>query len=287
MIPQKVLWWAFMLQISLCSCQSEKKKEGFVKGKSHYEISQIGQLPDALKETSGLALADKNDTFWTHNDSGNPSEIYKIATDGTLLETLPLPQIKNKDWEDLAKDPYGNLYLADVGNNNNRRRDLKIYKFNPQNPQNIETIAISYTDQKDFPPLPDQQNFDCEAVAWHQNQLYLFSKNRSKTNRYVKLYAFPDQAGTYTAAPQDSVYSKAMATAADVSPDGKTLALLTYGKVLLFDISQGMNFNKPTYCIKIGKGQAEALVFINNTDFVFTNESKGEVYLAKQKKKGN
>ena len=131
--------------------------------------------------------------------------------------------------------------------------------------------------------MPEQRNFDCEATVWHQNKLYLFSKNRSKTNRYVKLYSIPDSEGTYVASSSDSVYSKAMVTAADISPDGKTLALLTYGKVLLFDVEENLNFNKPTQCIKTGKGQTEALVFVNNTDFVITNERKAEMWSIKRK----
>ena len=111
----------------------------------------------------------------------------------------------------------------------------------------------------------------------------MFSKNRSTTNRYVKLYSVPDSAGSYVATVQDSVYSHAMVTGADVSPDGKTLALLTYGKVLLFDISQGMSFTRPTFCLKIARGQTEAIAFINNTDFVISNERKGELWKVTKK----
>jgi len=100
----------------------------------------------------------------------------------------------------------------------------------------------------------------------------------------VKLYSLPDSAGDYQVYPQDSVYSKSMVTAADISPDGRTLALLTYGKVLFFDVSKGINFKKPTYCLKIGRGQTEAILFVNNDDFIFTNERDRDLYLVKKKK---
>ena len=99
----------------------------------------------------------------------------------------------------------------------------------------------------------------------------------------VKMYAVPDAAGSYEASPQDSVYSHAMVTGADVSPDGKTLALLTYGKVLLFDIAQGMNLEYPTHCLKIARAQTEAIVFVNNTDFVISNERKGKLWKVTKK----
>ena len=69
-----------------------------------------------------------------------------------------------------------------------------------------------------------------------------------------------------------------------ISPDGKTLALLTYGKVLLFDIAQGMNLQHPTQCLKIARAQTEAIVFVNNTDFVISNERKGELWKVTKKK---
>ena len=280
---QKLLWWAFTLRVALCDCHTERKKEGFSRGKSLYKMEKTGTLPSAVNETSGLALGSKTGNFWTLNDSGNPAELYEIDAVGNLISQLKLPKLNNSDWEDLAQDTKGNLFIADVGNNSNQRKDLTIYKVNPKTPDNFETIRLSYADQTAFPPLPDRRNFDCEATVWHQNKLYLFSKNRSKTNRYVKLYSIPDSEGTYVATSSDSVYSKAMVTAADISPDGKTLALLTYGKVLLFDIEEDLNFNKPRHCIKTGKGQTEAIVFVNNTDFVITNERKAEMWSIKRK----
>lgn len=281
---QKLFWLAFTLRVAMCDCHHEKRKEGFKRANSRHKVTQIGQLPPQINETSGLVLSEKEGTFWTHNDGGNPAEIYEIDPKGALLRTLPLSLLVNKDWEDIAKDDRGNLYLADVGNNANNRRDLVIYKFHPLTPERVESIRVRYANQRTFPPAADSLNFDCEAVVWYQNTLYLFSKNRSKTNRMVKMYAVPDAAGSYEAVPQDSVYSHAMVTGADVSPDGKTLALLTYGKVLLFDIAQGMNLQHPTQCLKIARAQTEAIVFVNNTDFVISNERKGELWQVTKKK---
>jgi hypothetical protein len=270
------------VKVALCSCQFEKKKEGFKKAKADYKITQLGELPAALNESSGLAQGSSKNTYWTHNDSGNAAELYLVNKKGELEETLTLSNLKNDDWEDLAQDNKGNLYIADVGNNAHDRRDLKIYKIRPDSPQTYETISLRYADQQAFPsPV---RNFDCEAVAWHGGKLYLFSKNWSQTNHTVKLYALPDKAGEYTLWPQDSTQIKTMVTGADVSPDGRTLALMTYGKVVLYDISGGVNFNKPLDCIKTAHGQTEAILFVNNTDFVFTNEKKRSLYLAKKKK---
>lgn len=279
----KLIWWAFTVRVALCNCYNEKKNVGFVNGKDVYEMVKIGQLPPELRETSGLALGREARTFWTHNDGDNPAELYEVTDEGKVKRVLKLPQLKNTDWEDLAQDTKGNLYISDLGNNANLRKDLVIHKINPKELTKYEAIRVAYADQKAFPPPPAARNFDCEATVWYQNKLYLFSKNRSTDNRLVKMYAVPDSAGTYTASPIDSVYSKAMVTSADVSPDGKTLALLTYGKILFFDVSKGMNFRKPLYCLKFAQGQTEAIVFINNDDFILTNEAKGEMFLGSKR----
>ena len=67
-------------------------------------------------------------------------------------------------------------------------------------------------------------------------------------------------------------------TAADVNPSGTTFALLTYGKILLFGIEGGrIDFSRPKECIKIGKLQEEALIFLNDNDLLITNE-QGRMY---------
>ncbi len=278
-----ILYWLFALKVSLCNCHSERDRSQFQKGKPLYKVTKIGRLPTSISESSGLARVQGKNTFWTHNDGGNSAELFEIDSLGKQISELPLPQLNNEDWEDLAQDEKGGLYIADVGNNSNSRKNLVIYKLKPSQPKNVEKIAIRFADQTKFPPTLKDQNFDCEAVVYDKDKLYLFSKNRSPTNRFVKMYEIPAYAGTYTPAPKDSVYIKSMVTSADISPDRKTLALLTYGKVFLFDISEGMSLKKPTYCIKIGKGQVEAILFINNQDFVFTNEHKRELYLVERK----
>lgn len=267
----------------MCSCNPEKTKSGFEKGKQYYKISKIGKLPSNISESSGLAHVLGRETFWTHNDGGNVPELYEINNLGQTVSTLALPNLKNEDWEDIATDEFGNIYIADIGNNNNARQNLAIYKVNPQNPENIQKIALSYADQSAFPPPLMNQNFDCEAVVYQNQKLYLFSKNRSPNNRHVKLYELPAKAGTYSVSPIDSIYIKTMVTAADISPDQKTLALLTYGKVFLFDISEGMSLKKPIVCIKMARGQTEAILFINNQDFIITNEHKREIYLLEKR----
>lgn len=185
------------------------------------------RLPNELKEASGLYIAGL-DSLWWHNDSGDKPQLVLTDRNGKLKKQL-FVAAQNRDWEDLTADKNGNLYIGDFGNNQNKRKDLCIYIYNPER-QKIDSIVFKYPDQTAFPPPPAQCNFDLEGFFWHLDTLHLFSKNRLLSgNYYTKHYTLPAQAGNYTATFQDSIFLKnRVITAAAISKNGKTVALLSY-----------------------------------------------------------
>jgi hypothetical protein len=262
------------LKMTICNCQSDHRINHFKKARSFYKISKIGRLSVLANESSGLARGQGDTLFWTHNDSGGKPELIGVNAKGESVSHLEVRDAQNVDWEDLAQDENGNLYAGDFGNNGNARKNLAIYKI-PESGGQTEKITFRYSDQKEFPPMPEDRNFDCEAFFYHRGFFYLFSKNRSHSNHYVKLYKVPAQPGDHTTAPLDSIQIKAQVTAADISPDGKTFALLTYGKILLFGIKNDIvTFNVPQRCIRFSKKQSEGLIFLNNTDMMASNEQR-------------
>ena len=99
----------------------------------------------------------------------------------------------------------------------------------------IAKITFHYPDQKQFPPQPSNWNFECEAFFFRNDSIYLFSKNLSNPNDgYTKMYRLPDKQGAYTAELIDSFYLNEPVTSADISPDGKTIVLLTYFSLWVF-----------------------------------------------------
>ncbi|WP_435353405.1 hypothetical protein [Emticicia sp. SJ17W-69] len=277
MFLYKFYMFLFSLKIATCNCYTEIHKSGFHKAKSQYNIIQTGRMPTCINENSGLARAWQDDFYWTHNDSGGNAELYMINNKGRIFDTLFVNDSKNIDWEDLTKDDKGNIYVGDFGNNSQARKDLCIYKHRNGK---TEKITFHYGNQDHFPAK--QKVFDCEAFFWYAGKLYLFSKDWSK-NHQTQLYVLPDQAGDYMLLPEQSIFIKSPVTAADVSPNGKEFALLTYGKIFVFEIANGkIDFSKPKSCIKIGRNQMEALAYTNDTDFVMTNEQR-KIYLVKKK----
>ncbi len=247
-------------------------------------VTELCKLDKALQESSGIVVA--GGKIWSHNDSGGQPVLYGFDNTGKVSDIIYVSG-KNTDWEDLAKDDAGNIYIGDFGNDKNKRHDLKVLKV--PNPATLketitkpEIIEFKYPDQKLFPPDTAAQTFDMEAMIWFNNHLYLFSKNRTNPfTGYTKVYRLPDKAGNYIAELIDSVYLgpapmiTSWVTSADISPDKKKLALLGHDKIWLFTCFQGDKFfsgKKYTIAFNTVTTQKEAVCFKSDNELYITDE---------------
>ena len=92
-------------------------------------LTVVTELPKSLREASGLEKIPNSNFLWMINDSGNKSILYGLNSSGEIIKQLKI-NAKNKDWEDLASDSTGNIYIGDFGNNANERKKLTILKVN-------------------------------------------------------------------------------------------------------------------------------------------------------------
>ena len=272
----------------LAGCGPPRDKRGeAINATDQYEVTLLGKISrQEMDESSGLAPTDSAaSAFWTHGDGGAPAVLYRVSRQGELLGTLPVPGTRNRDWESLAHDGRGRLYIGDCGNNGNDRRNLAIFRFDPAQPtRGVDTIRFRYPDQHEFPPHKAHRNFDCEATYFDRDSLFLFTKNRSKGGLWTKLYVLPARPGTYVATLRDSLELETWVTDASISPDGRTVALLGYGFIYLFEgaPSQPVFDRKRLRVAVKASGQAEAITFVNNTDLVFSNEN-GKLFAVRKK----
>jgi hypothetical protein len=273
------------LQSVLCGCANDRGRGDFERVSQAYTVKQVGRInKEKVVESSGLETAGDEGDLWTHGDGGNTAKLYKVTPQGDRLQELNLAPLVNIDWEDLAQDEDGQLYIGDFGNNQNKRRNLAIYRLGGPELKQIDTIQFEYPDQRQFPPKKVGRNFDCEAFFYHQDSLHLFTKNRGEGN-WVKYYVLPAAPGQYKARLADSIQINTWITAADISPDGRTVALLGYGHAYLIERLAGRRlFDGNKSCLPLPQtGQAEALVFVNDQDFVMSNE-KGKIFRATHSK---
>src|SRR3954471_13095062 len=91
-------------------------------------LEPIGRLEHPpIRETSGIVASRRHPgIFWAHNDSGNPPALFAVRRDGTLVREYAV-NVPNIDWEDIATDDDGHLYLGEIGNNGRRLPFRAIY----------------------------------------------------------------------------------------------------------------------------------------------------------------
>ncbi|MFH2220165.1 MAG: hypothetical protein ABII68_10970 [Pseudomonadota bacterium] len=204
-----------------------------------------------IKESSGLLRSRRwPGVFWTHNDSRNPAQIFAVRVDGSIVKPeritaaeytgIRVIGAENVDWEDIALDADGNLYIGDFGNNWNERRDLAVYVLKEPNPfEDTDArvrlrIPFEYPDQNQYPP-PEERNFDAEALFFDGGRLYILTKHRGDTK--TSLYRFetlvPGRMNRLELLGEFDTRERV--TAADISPDGSRLVVLTYGAIWMFE----------------------------------------------------
>jgi len=195
---------------------------------SHYKSRIIADLPEPVKETSGLVFF--NWQLWTINDSGNKPEIYQIDTiTGSILRTVVIHNTVNTDWESITQDE-ANVYIGDFGNNAGNRKDLCILKIpksdffiHTNDTMNASYIYFSYPDQTLFETASDKNNFDCEAFFFHNDSLHLFSKNR--LDLQTKHYVLCSDPGNYKARMAESFNVDGLITDASINSQGNIVLL--------------------------------------------------------------
>ncbi len=213
------------------------------------------QFDPSICEPSGVITSARHEgVLWTHPDSGCGEWLYAVEGDGKLLAKLEVEGVDNHDWEDIARDDQGNIWLGDIGNNFSERQDLVVHQISEPDPHAGEksitvdhSVRFSYPDQDDFDD--SRGNFDAEALFWWQGTLWLATKHRRDS--LSVLYRFPrldvdavvlERIGEFDVGVDLGVGHPAsrfpgMTTAADVSPDQRYLALLSYDAVFLFELS--------------------------------------------------
>jgi hypothetical protein len=265
------LKWLFVALVFICCA------------KPHI-ITELFTLPENLEETSGVEITAKSDLIWTLEDSGNKPELYALDKSGKIVHTLKIQDALNNDWEDLASDNEGNLYIGDFGNNDNGRHDLAIYMINVHDLNKdsapiFKRFSFFYPEQTGFPPKKREKFYDAEAFFVYKNSFYVFTKNRSMEGSDSRLYRIPAIEGNHPATLVGTFqtcdsFRKCAITGADISNDGKKIALLSNQKVWLIEKFKNDAFlNGKVREIDLGnQSQLEGVCFKNNSKLYLVDE---------------
>jgi hypothetical protein len=200
-----------------------------------------------LGEISGLAASRRHPgLYWALNDGGNAAELQLMDGTGAHRGRVAIAGVRNIDWEDLASfHLHGKDYLliADTGDNGGIRQDLLLHVVEEPTARDT-TATVAWTVRFRWPDGPR----DCEAAAVDpiRGDVLLVSKKRVPPELFRVPLRTADPAVVVTAQvlgtlpgieqpePEDLARSptygryRAQITGADLSPNGRVLAVLNY-----------------------------------------------------------
>jgi hypothetical protein len=189
-----------------------------------------------IKESSGVVASRRYaDVFWTHNDGGGPKTqvLYAIDREGNTRASFPVTGVTLHDWEDIAIDGAGHLYIADIGNNDSKRDTLAVYVIDEPNPQaGAGPISLKRAWKLKFPEAP----FDCESLFVWKDYGYVVSKVFD--NAHAQIFRFPlkETNRPLTLELVATTKIESPVTGADISADGTLLGLVAKNGAYVFRI---------------------------------------------------
>jgi hypothetical protein len=248
-------------------------------GRLHTVVTGRLAAPEAT-EISGLVLSPTQPgVLWAHNDSGDRARIFALRSDGSLIASLEVPGAEATDWEDIAVGPGGDLLLADIGDNNSVRKDIDIYRVpEPRLADGPSTTAAATRLRLTYP----DGAHDAETLLADPRTREIVIVTKRLDGR-SGVYATQAPARE---APGEAVLRHAgalrlglggLATAGDVSADGRTIAIRTYTALYAWTRKPGASLaaalaRKP--CVgsaQLGlEGQGESLALSRDGRSFFT-----------------
>lgn len=248
------------------------------------KLEKIAKLPENMEEISGLTFL--NDTVLVgHNDGGNEPVLYFMSLKGKVFHHVTVTDAKNNDWEDIASDGKGHLYIGDIGNNENKRKKLHIYKVPTwnilqKNEVRAEEIEFTYAEQEEnYPPEENKLHFDAEAMAYSKDSLHIFTKCRTKPFDGRSFhYVVPTKPGKYTLKKKSELYLGKNGFYIDAitaaAMHGDVCYILTYNRMIIYKMKNGkFEYQKKIYLKPYSQKEA-----------ITTRDNK-TVYIADEKQK--
>lgn len=258
--------------VSFTSCQ---KSSAPAPAPLYDSVPVMKPVLPIITEISGIADSKVNAGYlWGQEDSGNPAAIYLIGHDGKVLKSIFIKGAMNRDWEDMTLSGT-DLYIADIGDNNQVYSDYTIYTF-PEPGKNTDTITSFHPIRFTY----EDGSHDAEAflVDEASKDIYIFSK-RDNQSRIYQL-SFPYSYTAINTARQVGTLPYGGVVSACMSADGKELLIKTYPAILHYtrgaqeSILQALGKGYTSLPYKM-EPMGEAVTFaVGNTGF-YTLSEKG------------
>jgi hypothetical protein len=180
-------------------------------------LEPAGRLDVRLvPEASGIVKSRRHTgIFWVHNDSGNPPLLFAIRADGKIVRQFRL-NVPNIDWEDIAIDDQGHLYVGDIGNNLGALPVRAIYRIDEPDPALPAERALPASAVSRY-ALPRGNRFDAESLDYDQGNAIVIAKYLD--GREAEVFSVPFDPSSRSPRPADPRSIGRLAGLSERSPD--------------------------------------------------------------------
>ncbi len=232
-----------------------------------------GEISDErVAESSGLVASRRHPgRLWTHNDSDQPAVLFCVEPDGGPCGGWTVDGATNVDWEDIAAGPGPDpaehyLYVGDIGDNLRSRGSVVVYRVpEPAVPDDATAAGGGTTAPVTALRLRyDDGPHDAESLAVHPDTgaIYLIVKDVGDSGVY-RAGAGED---TLTRVGTLGLGLFGLATGADISPDGRRVAVCTPVSGFELTLDPGAEFDTiwdhpPAPVTLPGRPQGEAIAY--------------------------
>lgn len=245
---------------------------------------ELGKIRvEELKEISDLAASRRNaDVLWLHND-GDPGQLFAVSTSGKLVALLSC-RAAISDLEDMAIGPgpvndVDYLYLGDIGDNDARRREIRVVRFAEPDLSGPRGQQLEVTEAEEFRLTYPDGPHDAEALFVDPvtGDLFIVTKEKERARVYsVAGGALQDGAAAKLAAAGKLDVDEVSAGA--ISADGSRILLRRERQGWLWNRRAGERVadalqRKPEKVPVLGKRQGpngESIGFGPNGDRYYT-----------------
>lgn len=278
---------AAALTVLLLPCFSSQAQKSAKGGYSAFPdgVRQTGQIAHpSIIESSGVAVCGTDtNVFWTHND-GRVPVLYAIRRTGESVAEFAVQGVQVTDWEDIARDDQGYLYLADIGNNDARRSELAVHRFNEPDPARSKAVLpVVRSWILRFPDKP----FDCESLFIWKQHGYVVSKVFKKNRAAIYRFPLSEPNGPVTLEHVTTLNVESPVTGADISSDGSRLGIVSKFGAFMFPVDGVISRAGEVegLSVKFREGQIEGCCFV--ADGLLAVSEKREIFLFENKAFGN
>ena len=235
-----------------------------------------------IPESSGVVKSRRHpDVFWVHNDSGSLPVLYAITRGGRILGAHRIAAA-NLDWEDIAADAKGRLYVGDIGSNKGLFGLRVVHRIDEPEP-NRPAGYFAKPMASSWYSMPIGERFDAESLVYDDEGERAVVITKRLDGREAELREIPFNPPAPFAKPARPNRIGVLpgfvepATGADLSPDGRLLAVCGNRVVRVYErpASRAWDNLKLLSEVQIRQNQQVEGIAWDGLDLILVSEGQG------------